>query len=59
MRVPVPGTVPRDITPFNYTIDAESRIRAGKELINPESPDSRSFVKGEDSLFNILCRMSW
>lgn len=35
MRVPVPGTVPRGMIPFRYTIDPESRIKAGKELINP------------------------
>src|SRR5664279_6373374 len=35
MRVPVPGTIPRDFTPFEYTNDPESRILAGKELVNP------------------------
>jgi mono/diheme cytochrome c family protein len=35
MRVPVAGTVPRDFTPFEYTNDPESRIKAGKELKNP------------------------
>lgn len=35
MRVPPAGTVPRGFTPFNYTIDPESRVRAGIELTNP------------------------
>jgi|ERR1035437_3528234 hypothetical protein len=35
MRKPVPGTVPRDFIPFDYTIDSDSRILAGKELLNP------------------------
>ncbi len=35
MRIPPAGTVPRDFTPFNYTADPESRVRAGAELINP------------------------
>ena len=35
MRIPVEGTVPRDFTPFEYTIDPESRIKAGNELVNP------------------------
>ena len=34
MRTPVPGAIPRDYTPFEYTNDPESRIKAGKELIN-------------------------
>jgi hypothetical protein len=33
MRVPVPGTVPRDFVPFEYSNDPESRIKAGKELV--------------------------
>jgi len=47
MRVPVPGTVPRDFTPFNYTIDPESRILAGTELINPESPTAEALSRGK------------
>ncbi len=43
MRVPPQGTVPRDFTPFGYTIDPESRLRAGKELVNP-------FVAGNENL---------
>ncbi len=35
MRVPVEGTIPRDFTPFQYTIDPADRIRAGEELKNP------------------------
>ena len=47
MRVPVPGTVPRGYTPFNYTIDPESRVLAGKELINPFSPSPEILLTGE------------
>jgi hypothetical protein len=35
MRVPVAGSVPIGFTPFRYTIDPESRIKAGIDLTNP------------------------
>jgi len=54
MRVPVAGTVPRDITPFNYTIDPESRILAGKELINPESPTEGTLLIGK-AVYSTFC----
>lgn len=54
MRVPVPGTVPRDITPFNYTIDPESRILAGTELINPEFPTAETLSRGK-AVYSIFC----
>jgi mono/diheme cytochrome c family protein len=54
MRVPVTGTVPRDITRFNYTIDPESRIMAGKELINPESPTEETSLRGK-AVYSTFC----
>jgi len=54
MRVPVPGTVPRDITPFNYTIDTESRILAGKELINPEPNTDEALLRGK-MVYSTFC----
>jgi cytochrome c5 len=54
MRVPVPGTVPRDITPFNYTIDTESRILAGKELINPEPNTAEALLRGK-MVYSTFC----
>jgi cytochrome c1 len=47
MRVPVPGTVPRDFTPFEYTNDPESRIKAGLELVNPILSTPESLLRGE------------
>jgi mono/diheme cytochrome c family protein len=47
MRVPVAGTVPRDYTPFEYTNDPESRILAGKELVNPFSSTTENLSRGE------------
>ena len=47
MRVPVEGTVPRGFTPFVYTIDPESRIKAGKELVNPILPTTENLLSGK------------
>lgn len=57
MRVPVPGTVPRDFTPFEYTNDPESRIKAGKELANPflMTPETLSRGKVIYTTFCIGC----
>jgi hypothetical protein len=55
MRVPVPGTVPRGYTPFNYTVDPESRKRAGIELVNPLSPTPESVMKGK-KVYTIFCQ---
>lgn len=54
MRVPVTGTVPRGFTPFEYTIDAESRIKAGKELVNPLTPSSEALSRGKN-LYSTFC----
>jgi len=47
MRTPVPGTIPRDFTPFEYINDAESRGRAGKELLNPIMPTQETLLRGK------------
>jgi mono/diheme cytochrome c family protein len=47
MRVPVPGTVPRDFTPFEYTNDPVSRIKAGKELVNPILAAPEALLRGK------------
>ena len=54
MRVPVSGTVPRGFTPFNYTIDPESRIKAGKELVDPILPDSEVLLRGK-MIYSTFC----
>lgn len=54
MREPVPGTVPRDFTPFEYTIDPESRIRAGIELVNPFLPTTDILARGNEA-YTIFC----
>lgn len=54
MRVPVQGTVPRDFTPFHYSIDEDSRIRAGIELINPESATAETLLRGK-TVYTTFC----
>jgi len=54
MRVPVPGTVPRGFTPFEYTIDPESRIKAGIELVNPVAPDTEVLLRGK-TVYTTFC----
>jgi hypothetical protein len=54
MRVPVPGTVPRGFTPFNYSIDAESRIKAGNDLVNPILLDDEVLVRGKE-VYSAFC----
>ena len=54
MRVPVSGTVPRGFTPFEYSIDPESRIRAGKDLVNPFVPTAETIGRGEQ-VYTTFC----
>ena len=54
MRVPVPGTIPRGFTPFDYTIDPESRIKAGVELVNPVLPDAEVLLRGS-TVYSTFC----
>ena len=54
MRVPVEGTVPRGFTPFEYTIDPESRTKAGIELRNPYSLTDENFLRGK-TVFTTFC----
>ena len=57
MRAPEPGTVPRGYMPFGYTTDPESRILAGKELVNPFAPDAGTLETGKKiySEFCMVC----
>jgi hypothetical protein len=54
MRSPSEGTVPRDYTPFEYTLDPESRIKAGVELINPVIPSEEALLSGQ-KIYNTFC----
>ena len=54
MRVPPAGTVPRDFTPFNYTSDPGSRVRAGIELTNPVPRTRETIARGE-TVYTTFC----
>lgn len=54
MRVPVEGTVPRGFIPFRYTNDPESRIKAGKELVNTFLPTGEVIDRGK-LIFTTIC----
>jgi mono/diheme cytochrome c family protein len=54
MRVPVNGTVPIGFTPFHYTIDSLSRVKAGKELVNPFLPTDEVLSRGK-IIFTTFC----
>ncbi len=57
MRIPPAGTVPRDYALFEYTIDADSRKRAGNELQNPYTPTDENLLRGKAvyTTFCIVC----
>jgi mono/diheme cytochrome c family protein len=54
MRTPAEGTVPRDFTPFDYTLDPQSRIKAGIELVNPV-PASEETISMGRKVYSTFC----
>ncbi len=54
MRIPVEGTVPRNIIPYTYTADADGREMAGRELVSPRTITAKLLEEGE-SLYNVFC----
>jgi mono/diheme cytochrome c family protein len=54
MRVPATGTVPFGYTPFEYTVDPESRIKAGNELKNPYTLTDDNLLRGK-TVFTTFC----
>jgi len=54
MRVPVEGTVPRNMIPFGYTNREGEREAAGEELLNPLEATPESLTRGELA-YHIYC----
>jgi mono/diheme cytochrome c family protein len=54
MRPPVPGTIAVGVTPFEYTNDPASRIKAGKELVNPFLADAETTSRGKE-IYTVFC----
>jgi mono/diheme cytochrome c family protein len=54
MRVPAEGTIPRDFAPFEYTLDPESRTKAGLELVNPILTSAEALSEGK-KVYTTFC----
>lgn len=54
MREPVKGTVPREMTPFAFTMEEGERSRAGRELVNPVTPDDETILRGK-KVYTVFC----
>ncbi|MEN8204296.1 MAG: cytochrome c [Bacteroidota bacterium] len=54
MRIPVEGTVPRDMIPFAWKKTDEDRIAAGESLLNPLESTEENLLMGEE-LYGIYC----
>jgi mono/diheme cytochrome c family protein len=54
MRSPAEGSIPRDFTPFEYTLDPESRTKAGIELVNPFSASPDTIMRGK-KIYGTFC----
>ncbi len=54
MRIPPVNTVPTDFLPFRYTNDTLSRMKAGKELVNPFKATPEVIERGK-LIFTTFC----
>ncbi len=54
MRMPVEGTIPRDMIPFPYEKTDEDRIKAGEELVNPFERTPENLDEGA-RMYQIFC----
>jgi mono/diheme cytochrome c family protein len=54
LREPVEGTIPIGMLPYPYAKTDADRLLAGKELINPVSPDSANLKRGAES-YKVFC----
>ncbi len=48
LRVPVEGTIPREIIPFQYENTDEDMVRAGTELISPLEAGAENLSRGKE-----------
>jgi len=54
MQPPVPGTVPREMIPYQFTRTFDDQQRAGKELVNPFQPVADILTRGKEQ-YTIFC----
>jgi mono/diheme cytochrome c family protein len=55
MRVPLEGTIPRDMVPFPYEKSDEDRIAAGVALLNPLEAHEENLAAGK-AAYEIFCK---
>ena len=54
MRMPVPGTIPREMIPFQFEKTIENRTLAGTTVFNPDEMKMRDVAEGK-KLYKIYC----
>jgi mono/diheme cytochrome c family protein len=54
MRVPVQGTIPRGMLPFDWEKGEEERMEAGRELVNPLTASGENLIAGK-AAYEIFC----
>jgi len=47
MMLPVEGTVPREMIPYQYEKTYDEQLRAGRELVNPLETNEENLARGE------------
>ncbi len=55
MQMPVAGTVPREMIPYQYPATPEGRLQAGKELKSPFEASDTNLVRGKE-MFTLFCQ---
>ncbi len=56
MLIPVEGTIPREMIPYQYTKSFEEQQRAGQELVNPFEATKENLTRGKEQ-YTIYCTM--
>jgi mono/diheme cytochrome c family protein len=54
MRLPVEGTVPREMLPFPWENNEEDRLAAGETLVNPLEPGPQNLEEGR-AAYGVFC----
>lgn len=53
-QLPVAGTIPRGMIPYQYPATPEGRLQAGKELVSPFEPTPENLERGK-AMFTRFC----
>ena len=55
MQLPVEGSIPREMIPYQYPATPEGRLLAGKELVCELKADEANLARGKE-MFTIFCQ---